>query len=180
MSRSVGFFATRADLEPGLVEVEREQRLKFVPYLDPGPAPPEFRSLLADVPDLGQARSGDHNLDHCFVALPVASAVVVRAVPRRGSGVSHVIDIDGLTGAVLLRLGGAHSDRALIAGDVSAIGGGPETAALQRSLGRQLTRGFENVKGWRVGPEAARLLDSGWRLVTISLRSPSRYDLTRD
>lgn len=79
----------------------------------------------------------------------------------------------------MLRLGGVHGERALIAGDVSAIGGSSAAAAIQRHLGRELTRGFETVKGWRVGPEAARLLDAGWRLVTISIRSPAGYDLKR-
>ncbi len=153
--------------------------MKFVPYLDPGPSPAEYRSLRGEVPDLGQARSADHNTGHCYIVLPVGSAVTVRSLPQRTGGVSHVIDVDGLTDAVLLRLGGVYGERALIAGDVSAIGASPAATALQRHLGRELTRGFETVKGWRVGPEAARLLDAGWRLVTISMRSPAGYDLTR-
>lgn len=179
MSRGVGFFATRADLEPGLLRIERDQSLKFVPYVDPGPAPPEYRSLLREVPDLGQARSDDHNTGHCYVALPGAGSVAVRSISQRGGRVSHLIDVDSLVGAVLLRLGGVHGDRALIAGDVSAVGKGPDASLLERRLARELTRGFEKVKGWRVGPEAAALLDAGWRLVTISLRSPAGYDLTR-
>lgn len=110
--RGVGFFATRSELEPGLLRIERDQALKFVPYLDPGAVPPDYASLLREVPD-------------------------------------------------------------------SAISDGVDARVLERTLSRELTQGFETVKGWRVGRGATECLDTGWRLVTISVRSPSGYDLKR-
>jgi hypothetical protein len=54
-----------------------------------------------------------------------------------------------------------------------------ESLALYRAFAPELLRGFEKIKAYRAGPEAVRLLAEGWRLVTISARSPAGYDLRR-
>ena len=42
---------------------------------------------------------------------------------------------------------------------------------------KQLLRGFQRVRMYWVGPEAAAGLRNGQRLVTIGVRSPREYDL---
>ena len=44
-----------------LERLDSQLRLKYVPYLDPGPSPPAFSSLT-EVPDLGLARGVRHAL----------------------------------------------------------------------------------------------------------------------
>jgi hypothetical protein len=171
-------FATRSDLAPGLERVESKLRLKYVSYLDPGPLPLTFASLT-EVPDLGQARSGDHMTGHCYLVVDAGAQVPVRAVAGKGGQVQHLIDLDRAPPALLLRTGGVFGERALIAGNVGPVGGREESLALYRAFAPELLRGFEKIKAYQVGPEAARLLEEGWRLVTISVRSPAGYDLRR-
>ncbi len=39
--------------------------------------------------------------------------------------------------------------------------------------------GFEKIGTYRIGPEAARMMDEGYRMVTIEIASPGAYDLRR-
>jgi hypothetical protein len=172
------FFATKGDLLPGLARIDAGRKLKYVPYLDPGPEPASYRSLL-DVPDLGVARTGDHMTGHSYLVLDAAAPVPVRAVPQKGGKVQHMIDLDRLPDAVILRTGGAFEEAALISGNVGPVGERDGSLELYRAFSSELLRGFAKVKAYKVGPEAARRLDEGWRMVTISIRSPVEYDLRR-
>jgi hypothetical protein len=172
------FFATRGDVAPGLERVESKLRLKYVQYLDPGPAPLTFSSLR-EVPDLGVARSGDHMTGHCYFVVDAAAQVPVLAATQKSGKVQYMIDLDRAPPALILRTGGVFGERVLISGNVGPVGETEESLALYRAFAPELLRGFEKVKAYKVGPEAARLLDEGWRLVTISVRSPVDYDLRR-
>jgi hypothetical protein len=172
------FFATRGDLEPGLELVESKLRLKYVQYLDPGPAPLTFSSLT-QVPDLGVARSGDHMTGHCYLVVDAAAQVPVLAVTQKSGQVQHMIDLDRAPPALILRTGGVFGERVLVAGNVGPVGQREESLALYRAYASELLRRFEKIKAYQVGPEAVRLLDTGWRMVTISVRSPAGYDLRR-
>jgi hypothetical protein len=172
------FFATRNDLAPGLERLDSELRLKYVPYLDPGPSPPAFSSLT-EVPDLGVARSGDNMTGHCYFVVNAAAPVPILAVTEKSGKVQHMIDLDRAPPALILRTGGVFGERMLIAGNVGPVGEREESRALYRAFAPELLRGFVKIKAYQVGPEAVRMLEAGWRLVTMSVRSPVGYDLQR-
>jgi hypothetical protein len=174
----INFFATREDLAPGLGRLDERRPLQYVTYLDPGPQPPVHASLLA-IPDLGRARTGDHMSGHCYLVMERGAEVPVRGVPQKGGAVQHMVDLDRLPPAAIFRPGGVFEERVLISGNLGPVGDGEESLALYRDCAAQLFKGFQKIKAYKVGPEAARALDEGWRLVTISVRSPAGYDLRR-
>jgi hypothetical protein len=82
--------------------------------------------------------------------------------------------------SVIIAPGGIYNDqRVLVCGHIGAGSNSPEARSLCKGFAGAITKGFEYIGSYRVGPEAVRLMDEGYRLVTISLASPREYDLRR-
>jgi hypothetical protein len=107
-----------------------------------------------------------------------AISVVIRSVEQRRGGTAWFVDQKLNPATIVLRPGGRIDDSMVLAGEVSTISVHPDSQRLMRSFGNELNRAFGRIQEYRVGPEAARLLDSGVRLVG-SPRAPPGYDLRR-
>jgi hypothetical protein len=90
------------------------------------------------------------------------------------------VDQDMNPTSIVFWPGGLYQDHALICGHIGTISDNAESIDLYESFRTTVLKGFTKIKSYYVGPEALRRLDSGWRLVTISVRSPAEYDLRRD
>lgn len=82
--------------------------------------------------------------------------------------------------SVVFSPGGIYNDeRVLVCGHIGTISTSAAAQDLYRVLVKTLTAGFEKIGNYRVGPEAARMMDEGYRMVTIGISSPAAYDLRR-
>ena len=173
------FFATKADLELLLQEVESERQLQFVETgLFDSPSIEPIHSLLA-APSLGILSVGDHNQAPCYLVASRDISIVVRPVPQRCGGTKYAVDQQENPKTIAFRPSGAFGENCLIDGQLGTISDGPRSLELLQLILKEMRRQFAQVKEFYVGKEAGDLLDKGWRL-TANVKSPALYDLKRD
>jgi hypothetical protein len=171
--RQQGFFATRSDLESLLRLAEEGQSLIYVGAgLFADPERPCFSTGLA-IPNLGSSQSGDSVQDPSFIVLTKGSPVAIRDVPQRAGGVRYAVDLLKNPGGMEFHPGGLHGD-SLIAGRIATLS--QDSFDVYGLFQSALSRLFGWVKGWRLGPEAASLFNTGRRLTT-GVATSSDYDL---
>lgn len=172
------FFATKADLERLLREVESERGLQFVETgLFDSPSVEPIHSLLG-TPNLGQLSVGDHNQGPCYLVATGDSSVVVRSVPQRRGETKYAVDQQENPNTIVFRPSGAFGQECLIDGQVGTIYNNPNSLKLFQLFRNEMKRQFTKVNEFYVGKEAGELLDKGWRL-TANVKSPTLYDLKR-
>jgi hypothetical protein len=82
--------------------------------------------------------------------------------------------------SIVFSPGGVYKDQpAIIAGHIATISESSNALTLYKGFVKAITKGFEKIGSYYVGPEAARLMEQGHRMVTIGLGSPALYDLKR-
>jgi hypothetical protein len=139
------------------------------------PGTSEYAALL-DIPDLGVSKTGVMIRDASFLVVPRGSKLVFRKVAQRRGGNRYLLDQDENPSSVVLRPGGLYRNEALVAGDLSTVSEHRDAVKLYESFSGAFRR-FKKVGNYRIGPEAAALLASGWRLVTMGIDEPPGYDL---
>jgi len=65
----------------------------------------------------------------------------------------------------------------LVCGHIGTASKSPDSLTLYKAFVKSVTKGFVKIGSYRVGPEAERLMDQGYRMVTIGIGSPREYDL---
>jgi hypothetical protein len=174
--RSTYFFATRADLEPGLLAAEHQRPLQYVLRgLFPTPAVAPVTTAL-EIPDLGRSPTGDW-ISPDYLVLDADNKLEIRSVPQRRGGILYAVDEVANPCAVILRPGGLYGSECLIAGSIEAVGD-LHSLELYRVFRRTVVKGFKRIQEFFVGPEAARLRDAGMRL-TQRVQAPAECDLER-
>jgi hypothetical protein len=189
-SHQTHIFATGADLEPGLRLIESQRRLKYValfrystntrgesivvPHTSPDFQ--EYDSLLV-VPSLGANRTSDHNTGDQYLVTNADAEILFESVPQRKGGIHYLVATRNLIPILVFQPGGRYQDQYLICGHIGTTSEHPESLALYKDFTKAVTRGFQKIGSYKVGPEAKRLMDEGIRMVTISIKSPPEYDL---
>jgi hypothetical protein len=175
------FFATKADMEPGLRAFEAKWKSK---YIETGfrPTPDvEIYYSAFDLPNLGFSIGHSVLVSSEYLVFPVEADVAVRPVQQHNGQVLYLVEGEQNPIAFLYRPGGWYEDRVLIGGDMGTLSRSEDVLAYYRPFARALTKGFTvlpdvlNYKWW-VGPEALILLDAGVRLVTRDLHAPDTYE----
>ena len=208
-SRQTHFFATRSDLEPGLQRTEAELELKYARCgLLYGPIFEQHLSLL-EWHGLGRNTTGDHMSGPCFLVVRRDAEVTLEPIPQgrdsalrsrtallsecdyiqanapkgnepSGSGIRYDLSQKLNADSIIFRPGGVYADeRVLVCGHIATISKASIAEGLYRTFVRNVTGAFEKIGSYRVGPQAMRLMDEGYRMVTISVGSPREYDLRR-
>lgn len=185
-------FATREDLEPGLRLIESQRRLKYVALyrystnargesiLVPHTLPDfkEYDSLLL-VPSLGVNRTRDHISGDQYVVTNADTEIPIESVVQREGGIHHFVATRDLNPICWFQPGGRYQDKYLICGHIGTISEHPDSLSLYREFTKAVTKGFKQIRSYKVGPVALRLMDQGYRMITIDVRSPPEYDLRR-
>jgi hypothetical protein len=70
-------------------------------------------------------------------------------------------------------------EKILVCGHIGTIFNSAVSRSLYKAFVITVTKGFQKIGSYRVGPEASRLMDNGYRMVTIGITSPPAYDLRR-
>lgn len=170
-------FATRPDIEPGVQRVEAEMSLQYaLADLYEGNRPRVYGSLLR-TDELGISRTGVAIRSPIYLALPAGESIHVESVAQRKGGVRYSLTQAGNPRSIAIRLGGIFEDSCLVAGSVGTASEHPASLALYRAYVKHLTKGFRKIRFYLVGPDAARLLQEGKRLVTMGIDEPLEYDL---
>lgn len=173
--KTTHFYATRADLEPGIRAMESIRSLKYVERgLFPDATPRTLGSALS-IPNLGLSNTGDLNLNPFYLVLDSELPIEIRTVPQRRGGVMYAIDEVSNPTAMILAPGGLHEENCIIVGQAMASSDN-RSQQVYRRLVSCLVRGFMKVDVYYVGPEALRLWREGARL-THSEKRPIEYDL---
>lgn len=169
------FFATKADIETVLAEVESAMKVEYVRCGSfPAPAAPDRYSSATGLPKLGEATGDSCVTSQAFLVVPVGTAVHLREAG------GHVL-VDQLANAdsVVLAPGGMYAATAMVAGRVSAAAETPVARKLFNAFVSQMKKRFRKVGAYYVGPEAESRWKTGLRLA-YALQSPEEYDLRAD
>ena len=183
------FFATRADLEPGIRKIEADIPLKYIAHgWHLTPEPEAFLSAL-EIPEFGQAvdvsyEFGDRRIfkrdfysgaQKYLVGFQEAK-IGAKFVPQESGRIRY----DAETGidnpqAFWFQPGGMAGDAALVGGCIVEATLDPDTVKLFQKFRRTVLKGFVKLpdyyyENWYVGPEALDLLKQGVRLTTNDFR----------
>ncbi|SRR6266436_2912722 len=71
------------------------------------------------------------------------------------------------------------NQQVLVCGHIGTASKSPDSVSLYKMFVKSVTKGFVKIGSYRVGPEAERLMDQSYRMVTIGIGSPREYDLRR-
>ena len=178
------FFATRADLEPGIRKIEAEIPLQYVAqgwHLTPEPE--AFLSAL-DIPEFGQAvdlsyESGDRRIfkrdnmmeSQKFLVGSQDTKIGAKFVPSASGRIRFDADFEDDAETFWFQPGGMAGDSVLVGGCIVQATLDPETVKLYRRFSRTVLKGFVKYpdyynEKWLVGPEALVLLKRGVCLAT--------------
>ena len=72
-----------------------------------------------------------------------------------------------------------NNQRVLVCGHIGTVSASPQSLNLYKMFVEFVSGGFKKIAEYRVGAEAERLMDQGYRMVTISVGSPGDYDLRK-
>jgi hypothetical protein len=170
------FYATKQDLSPGLQRIESEVIFQYVLRgMFSSPTPTIYFSVF-DIPDLGVSRYGNAIGDDVFLVMEAGTEITVEEVPQRKGGILYDIGLMENPTAFGFQPGGQFGDKTIILGCVATATGNPTSLARSKWFWRVLSKGFKNVHGYYVGPEAYKLLEQRWRL-TSATQSPPEFDL---
>lgn len=235
-SKQEHFFATRADLEPGLAGLESAIGVKYALCdLYHGPIFELHLSLL-DWKGLGMSASGDDITGAQWLVVRRDYEIRLRPVPEVSGEIAKDSDVgkrkaiivgeDGTISktpvalhqflsdlerssiergatdqesrhnvireiryelgpslnpeSVVFQPGGIYNNEmVLVCGHIGTATKAPGSINLYNTFVKYVTAGFEKIREYRVGPEALRLMEEGYRMVTISVGSSPEYDLKR-
>jgi len=178
------FFATKADMEPGLRAFEAQWRVKYVETGFRPSSDVETYDTAFDLPNLGFSAHHSIIVSPEYLMFPKEAGVVTRPVRQHDGKLLYLTEWKENPSAVIFRPGGWYNNQALIGGSMGMYSSSEDVLAYYRPFARALAKGFTVLPDvlrykWWVGPEALTLLDAGVRLVTRDLHMPNTYDLKR-
>ena len=184
------FFATRDDLLAVVDHVEGIAPLDYV-LMGHRPRPAARRwwqpasqmpvierlSSLREVAKLGTASRDAAVACERYLVAPRGGEIRPRLI-RSTTGEVDAYDQLHNADTIVVSPGGRWNDGVLLHGRVSTVSDSPIARTLLRRFESSIRKRFEKIGVYRVGPEAGRLLDAGWRLC-MAVQSPPSHDLRR-
>lgn len=163
------FFATQEDIIKLFEQVSRRQKLKFS---ETGLFDSQTNNGYIAIPTSSPARFYLISLfDEPIKSIPI---------PQRDGTRKFSIDQDSNVNTVAIKLCVVISDeKCLLSGQVGTISKSSVSKLLYNSISKEMKKNFIQIKSFLVGPEAVRMLDSGYRLSSYPKADPM-YDLSRD
>ena len=170
------FFATREDWFPALSNLEQDLELWFFEAGNhDSPDIPKLSSL-SRWGSLGISRYGNQVLETAFTVAPQWVRIKTGEIAQRKHGVRYYLDLSDTPCAISFRPSGCFEDYCLIAGSMAPGFDNEESMQLYSQFRTRLFSEFTELKSYKVGPAALRLLKKGWRL-TYSTSASTEYDL---
>lgn len=172
------FFATQADLAPGLRAAEEAATVEYVLHETRDDTAFTILPALSDHAGLGHTTGHDINTSPIYLIFRRGKVPAAPSIRQADGRVRHAID--PTSDCLILRCGGLHAATgALLAGELQQpLDPSRDAIELFDVFSRKLFRGFTRVRSYGVGPEALERFRAGQRLATIGVKSPREYDLT--
>jgi hypothetical protein len=171
------FFATADDLIPVLERVEAKHRLAYtlcglhptceLSSVSSGAAIPTLRSP-APFP----------NAIACpqYLVTPLDYRVTIRDVSQASGGICYAVDQLANSESIIFQPGGIYPPNVLLHGRVGSASSSDFSKQIYRAFTSAISKYFQRVQAFYVGPQAQELWRSGHRL-TPAVQSPMEYDL---
>jgi hypothetical protein len=177
VSKQLHIFATRSDLVTGLEQFEKENPVRYaLSGLNDGPLFQCYESLL-EWSDLGKNATGDHISGPTFLVVSKDTEIRTEQVQQLDGSVRYALSQKLNPESITFSPGGLFGDRTIVCGHTGTIW--KTQQSLYDRFAGLIAKGFARIGSYRIGPEAERLMDSGYRMVTLSINSPKIYDLRR-
>src|SRR5689334_3076151 len=127
MEVRIDFFATKADLTPGLERIESQHRFQYVLLrMSPSPAiEPIFSALAIEGLGIVHKNTGEET----YLVFDASTELKVREIPQRKGGVLYIVDLLGNPTGFGFRPGGLLEGEGLIRGSVGTATGNPVSIA---------------------------------------------------
>lgn len=176
--KQILFFATRADLEPGLERYESETGSAWYrTESENGAADLGPLGLKEAFPHLGECNVRSQSQAPILLSLHRDCHASVRQEQRRKRGSLWTVDQEENPGSIVVVAGGVYSSSVVVAGRVATASSSPFSSSLMKAFELLVLEGFKKVGQYRVGPGAADRAAHGARLVTMGADEPLEYDL---
>ena len=178
MSRSIEIYATRNDLLGLLPDVEAACPIH---YAQAGMF--EHSNLVeygaaAEIEGLGELSVPEAGLGPIFLIADRDTPFTMAPVPQRRGGTRYAVGQKLNPDSVALIPGGQYDEQTVLAGQIGTCTESQKSVRLLRAIFSIIRKKWTPIRSYAVGPEAARVLDSGGRLAA-GLKFPREYDLRR-
>jgi hypothetical protein len=134
------------------------------------------RALVVD--RVGELSRSTSSLEEALWALEDTGEGNTRQ--ESGESVSYVLSQKLNPDSVVFSPGGIYKGQpVLVSGHIGTISQSAGSKNLYKTFVKAVIQDFVKIGSYYVGPEAARLMQQGYRMVTIGIGSPVIYDLRR-
>jgi hypothetical protein len=176
-SKQIHIFATRKDLEPGILKIEEKYPLKYTLcglFLS---EKAQLWNSLIKTEDLGYTTKKIQSCCKEYLVLRAETDLKIGNVPQHAGGIRYEIDQLLNQKSITIRPGGIYDSGILMCGRIATASDDPDSVKLYREFCRAITKGFWKHRGYNVGPEALQLAKAGVRLITMHIDEDRKYDL---
>ncbi len=177
MSTQRHFFAAGDDLLPVFESVEAKRGLSYTLC---GLFPSRDLTSVAAGCELPALRSPAPypSAIACpqYLVTAAGAPIAVREVPQNAGGVLYATDQQANSESIIIQPGGLYPPDVLLHGRVGTVSATAFAVQVQRAFAAAISKLFEHIQPFYVGPEARELWRRGYRL-TPSAHSPREYDL---
>ena len=176
-NKGICFFATVNDMGRGLESLEEKFDYKYV--LTGSFENQEIQSFSSyrDIPNFGISKTGNCALNPFYILVESVNDINIRHVPQKRGGVRYLID--GATNQFYLRFQPACTfESRLLNPGVFHPQENEKSINFYGLFSKHFLKNFEVIKSYRVGSEAAAMLDNGIPLCN-SIKAGQAYYLRR-
>jgi hypothetical protein len=162
--------------------VPKSHQITLEPVLNAGGSSAGTRPSTAQrafvVDRVGELSRSTISLERALWALEDTGAGSIKQEP--GESVSYFLSQKLNPDSVVFSPGGIYNGQpVLVCGRIGTISQSAGSRNLYKTFVKALIQNFEKIGSYHVGPEAGRLMQQGYRMVTIGIGSPTIYDLRR-
>lgn len=177
MSKQIHIFATHNDLIPGLREFEATTPVQYVLKEMRDDRNFKVFDSLTDAVDLGISRTGHHVTGDSYLVLEKESKLEIDEVRQISGRFKYLVHQNLNPTSITFEPGGMFQNVCLVVGHVGTASPNKESDVLYKRFRRAITKTFQTIGRYHVGPEAMQLLQNGFRLVTMHVNESKEYDL---
>lgn len=178
-AKRVNFFCCKDDLLFIMQNIEKSVKLKYAAggmYSSINDV--KLYTTLLDYEDLGIHRSGEHQ-DGFFLVVEATSEITFEECRLFDGSIRYAVNQLKNPDSIIFHPGGLYKDKFLVHGQVSTIGTGSNARTLMKIFQKEIKRQCPKRSGgfYYYSEGVEHLYNNGVRLITISVKSPTEYDL---
>jgi hypothetical protein len=141
-------------------------------------SPQSAPSRVVTVDRAGKISASSLSLEEALLSVEDSRGYDVAKKPAVGD--TYVLSQKLNPDSIIFIPGGIYNEQpALVAGHIGTISDSVASLSLYKAFNKAILKKFEKIRSYHVGPEAADLMQRGYRMVTIGIGSSSIYDLQR-